>query len=1443
MAEATPVKINIADGRTCAIAVPLSEQMSSGEQLSEASSLVRERAVVTTLDQLWDSGSTVTYSFLGGTAKQQAKVVKVVLEWFPYANINFTHVDTAGTLRISFDPSSGSWSYVGRVNQQIPNPKPTMNFGWIEDTADVSEEERGVILHEFGHVLGLLHEHQSPARGGTLTLDENAVYGYYGYTQGWDDATIKQQIIDVFYASEVSNYSALDLKSIMMYFMPYWLNEEETPVPPNYHLSEMDKAYMQFLASGATIAKAIKDANGDAHQIRLLFTSFQISARRASAPAKGGDLGAATSAVGVGAAPGRGLESDPTDEELLDLIPEHWTLPAAIAMADSPVALNAPEGVLRSVFTRDHLWTPGQVITYGFLNQERATDYRKTRVANVFRFYERYTSLTFQLEPNAHLLDFGIDANRQLCKIRIDFGPPWREEGGGDIIPNLGWSKVGKKQITSEGPEAGYPGIPYTGVYLAAQAERRGDDDRWPWYNKISNSIIYHEIGHALGLHHEQAVAGDWLSNPATTEPGMVRGTGFDPKSNMLYPFFRYRNSLRMTGFNFYPSGTDLDFLRLLYPDQAGTKTLRLHSGSEYGQASHCLALCEFDFPSSRKVMFQTGKSSHTTLQTSSRRRMTWPLRTLLAATSPRLPTISGRFFLPQPGHPGFYLTLQFPGRYLDQASYAWDTSSAGIYGQFIKPTVVNEAEFRLVDQLYDWADIVTGPNGTNLSIVYNQLINNLLPKYVENGLAQQQDQIRQWLLKDVQTTQWISDIMERQQAREQALARRIAESTAIPNSGLNTTPEVAAAARPVFDIASKPTANGERLNRIELSELLMNEYLYAKQDWEIERDGLITKATEAELGTSESQRNLDALTRQLSHITDTRQAQLAAKYSDAVVRGYSHTIRQYMGYLDISSPAEALQDAKDSLREAAMSSLDGSMNVYPVQMTPLDWFAGLSTSFSLEDLTQDPEVIRSQIKAKSQEIDTLNSLLVSLELGAKGDPTELRNMVQAAQTTLDKAQSELSLKYSSNIIAMAKTFLNATGKVEIGALATELKVPEEFLSPLPDMMDAVQTAQTNLMSSSRTLSQLMAAQALADATDTRQQQKQLRIQIQGLTADLKELETRWQVLTAGKGGVRVASNDDDTVVLGPVPRTPIELPPENTSGGSRWQTISLYSDQETRNNASSDYAVSENTDWSCNAWFASASRSSANSSGGASNSSESSKDTIELAFRATLATVDRGGWFQPQFFTESNAFYKACYVSAFVLYRKLTDYSTKVNPDISWEGTHGLMRGFPMGFLLVKDVTIRITHSADDASASAQNDMAAAATAGGAFCFSYSNSSSSSSSSTASHFQAYSNGYMVKIPGPQILGYMIQKTGPDLAQQMPTRLPDGFFIPDDEYDSVVNGPPAHSINTGDTDPGGSATGKRPAPPPTITQDKLRDVLEKMLDDKIGELFEKVARA
>ena len=112
-----------------------------------------------------------------GNANQQAKVKNTVQEWSKYANIKFQNVAYDSTkpadLRITFDPSSGSWCYVAEELKNVPANQPTTNLGWIDPSSITTSDDIGVILHEFGHALGFLHEHQSPARGGTLTLNRN----------------------------------------------------------------------------------------------------------------------------------------------------------------------------------------------------------------------------------------------------------------------------------------------------------------------------------------------------------------------------------------------------------------------------------------------------------------------------------------------------------------------------------------------------------------------------------------------------------------------------------------------------------------------------------------------------------------------------------------------------------------------------------------------------------------------------------------------------------------------------------------------------------------------------------------------------------------------------------------------------------------------------------------------------------------------------------------------------------------------------------------------------------------------------------------------------------------------------------------------------------------------------------------------------------------------
>ena len=85
-----------------------------------------------------------------------------------------TKPSTATDIRISFrtdKEDGGYWSVVGNIANYIDVSDPTMNFGGFETDLQpfygqtnnwLDSYEHSTILHEFGHALGLAHEHFHP---------------------------------------------------------------------------------------------------------------------------------------------------------------------------------------------------------------------------------------------------------------------------------------------------------------------------------------------------------------------------------------------------------------------------------------------------------------------------------------------------------------------------------------------------------------------------------------------------------------------------------------------------------------------------------------------------------------------------------------------------------------------------------------------------------------------------------------------------------------------------------------------------------------------------------------------------------------------------------------------------------------------------------------------------------------------------------------------------------------------------------------------------------------------------------------------------------------------------------------------------------------------------------------------------------------------------------
>ena len=138
-------------------------------------------------------------------------------------------VDKAN-IRINFDSTKGSYSVIGREASNVPKTEPTMNFGWF----DV-----GTVLHEFGHALGLVHEHQNP-KGNDIQWDVPALNAYMKRTQGWDAAQVQTQVIKKYNSNQL-NGSTFDPNSIMLYFYPADLTTNNKGTTHNTALSAVDK--------------------------------------------------------------------------------------------------------------------------------------------------------------------------------------------------------------------------------------------------------------------------------------------------------------------------------------------------------------------------------------------------------------------------------------------------------------------------------------------------------------------------------------------------------------------------------------------------------------------------------------------------------------------------------------------------------------------------------------------------------------------------------------------------------------------------------------------------------------------------------------------------------------------------------------------------------------------------------------------------------------------------------------------------------------------------------------------------------------------------------------------------------------------------------------------------------------------------------------------------
>ncbi len=164
-----------------------------------------------------------------------------VEEWQAHMDIGFVFAETDLDILVQND-TAGNSSRIGVVSRLFAQ-KGVASLKLQDFHGYTNEVKFGVTLHEVGHALGLIHEHQHPESG--IKFNEDAVYAYFKSKYNWSRSTTIFNVLQPYGSTgkfAVGARTEFDPLSIMMYELPIGLFQDpRDALKMNLTLSEFDK--------------------------------------------------------------------------------------------------------------------------------------------------------------------------------------------------------------------------------------------------------------------------------------------------------------------------------------------------------------------------------------------------------------------------------------------------------------------------------------------------------------------------------------------------------------------------------------------------------------------------------------------------------------------------------------------------------------------------------------------------------------------------------------------------------------------------------------------------------------------------------------------------------------------------------------------------------------------------------------------------------------------------------------------------------------------------------------------------------------------------------------------------------------------------------------------------------------------------------------------------
>lgn len=643
------------------------------------------------------------------------------------------------------------------------------------------------------------------------------------------------------------------------------------------------------------------------------------------------------------------------------------------------------------------------------------------------------------------------------------------------------------------------------------------------------------------------------------------------------------------------------------------------------------------------------------------------------------------------------YFCMTFPATLLAKETYEYDYKSGKS-----KPLTVEMNESRLANKMFDPCNITGADNGRSLAQQYSSALDMLTPK------LNQKIQEAKTNLRDMLMSPYPYDF-------------------------------------------GKGVEAGLALQQVFYR--LYDQWVEMKKEWsKIQSDKKAELAKKYSSGSKEdNEKQQNDYLEWYETVAESYLEGLNEQYGKILAVFSPNDMKIIEGVLESGSGAE-LEEAREMLNNVRKSNPNGGY-IYPITLSPENWFELLDNSFTGVDLLASPEALSEKMYLLSNQKLNLTSQINSLSSALPKDDELQKKIdaVKAAKDDVDKSEKSLIDAYGQG----AKSVLNAALSIAsvMGAGGVAVSVLERLVSKSDvEKKDGLVDALTKTISdtSESQTKYINASQDLANAQEEYIKTKNLvalKELIEPLKSQLEDIDLQIDRLNSQ---IKTSS----AIINSDVKSNEGEVAPNSVPKG--YTQIVITAASKSMDKSSSQSASSSTQSSGVGFFFCGAKSESSSAQTAFESFSKDESCTVQIGMSVAKVEIERD-WFNPGVFALSGDMYNVS--------------SQKFSPEGSYSGFDQkrfsdmykcIFPAYPTAFVVARDVTVKLSTSKaiSEATSSAMEEHASSG--GGFLFFSARKSSSSSSSSSSAHVQSSGNSVTIRFTDPQVLGYYMEATAPD---------------------------------------------------------------------------------